>query len=217
LSGYAVPPARLARWLARWEQAHGPVQRTCLDATEARFEAAAGALRAEPPFPPLAEAPAELEGFAPEPLLAHAAAERRVGVLLVRLGGYAAGVFEGDRLAASKVGSRLVKGRHRKGGSSARRFERRRGEQARAALEQAADVGVRVLADAQLDFVVLGGDRRAVDLLREDARLAPVFALAVERFLGDVGDPRRAVLEATPDAFRATILRPESAPGGLGH
>src|SRR5215469_8060870 len=48
-----------------------------------------------------------------ELIRAHALAARTVGVLLVRLGGYAAGVFTGPsaHLAASKVGSRLVHGR----------------------------------------------------------------------------------------------------------
>ena len=103
----------------------------------------------------------ELEGFAVGPLLEHVSRERRVGVLLVRLGGHASGVFEGRRLVDSKVGSRLVHGRHKKGGSSARRFERRREGQARLALEQAADTAARVLLPhaASLDALVTGGDR----------------------------------------------------------
>jgi len=56
------------------------------------------------PFPPL-------RGSLPGDLVTHALAARRVGVLLVRLGGYAAGVFDGGRLVASKVGSRQVHGR----------------------------------------------------------------------------------------------------------
>ena len=39
------------------------------------------------------------------PLLDALEVEPTVAVLLVRLGGYAVGVFEGERLAASKVGS----------------------------------------------------------------------------------------------------------------
>jgi Actinobacteria/chloroflexi VLRF1 release factor len=42
--------------------------------------------------------------------------------------------------------------------------------------------------------VVLGGDRRALDELREDRRLAPLFARAEPRVL-EVGEPSRAVLE----------------------
>src|SRR6185437_6886209 len=53
-------------------------------------------------------------------MTAHAAADRTVGVFLVRLGGYAAGVFTGAEpvLVASKVGSRLVHGRSAAGGQS---------------------------------------------------------------------------------------------------
>ena len=76
------------------------------------------------PFPPL-------RGSLPGDLVAHALADRRVGVLLVRLGGYAAGVFDGDRLVASKVGSRQVHGRSAAGGRSQQRFARRREGQVR--------------------------------------------------------------------------------------
>ena len=70
-----------------------------------------------------------------EPLFEALAADHVVAALLVRLGGYAVGVFEGERLVASKVGTRFVKGRHKKGGSSQARFRRRREEQARALVE----------------------------------------------------------------------------------
>jgi len=68
-----------------------------------------------------------------------------VAALLVRLGGYAVGVLEGERLVASKVGTRFVKGKHKKGGSSSNRFRRRRDEQARALIEAAAETAARVL------------------------------------------------------------------------
>jgi peptide subunit release factor 1 (eRF1) len=162
----------------------------------------------EPPFSPL---PVELHGsragFDPAPLLDHARRERTVGVLLVRLGGHAAGVFEGERLVDSKVGSRLVHGRHRKGGSSSGRFARRREGQARAALEQAANVAARVLLGRTLDAVVLGGDRRALDTVLADPRLEPLRSLAVDR-VHDVPDPRLVVLRAMPERFLATIVLP---------
>ena len=72
-------------------------------------------------------------------------AEPTVAVVLVRLGGYAVGVFEGEQLVASKVGSRFVKGRHKKGGSSANRFRRRREEQERELIDAAAAEAARVL------------------------------------------------------------------------
>jgi hypothetical protein len=143
-------------------------------------------------------------------IAAHACADRTVGVLLVRLGGYAAGVFTGQPplLAASKVGSRLVHGRSAAGGTSQHRFARRREKQASEALGAAADTAAAVFAPyaRQLDAVVLGGDRRAIAGLRDDPRLSAYFALAAERFL-TVPDPRLVVLRGTPRLFRAVRIR----------
>jgi VLRF1 release factor-like protein len=205
---YAVPPQRLERWLARWVEEHGPVAGTDVRPGRVTFTGGEGAtLRAEPPFPPLAARTGERAGYDPAPLLDHVAHERVVGVLLVRLGGHAAGVFAGRRLVDSKVGRRQVHGRHRAGGSSQRRFERRREGQARVALEAAADVAARVLLPhtRDLDAVALGGDRRALATVLEDPRLRPLVPLLSERVL-DVPDPRFAVLRETPDAFLATLF-----------
>ena len=77
----------------------------------------------------------DLGGFAEE-VVADAAA--RAGVLLVRLWGSAAGVFDGTSLVSAKVGSRQVHGRSAAGGQSQQRFARRREGQARVALAAAA-------------------------------------------------------------------------------
>ena len=140
---------------------------------------------------------------------AHARTPRTVGVLLVRLGGYAAGVFTGypPALADAKVGSRLVHGRSAAGGWSQHRFARRREKQANEALDAAAETAIAVFGRGpRLDAVVLGGDKRAVAGLRDDPRLAQYLAIATERFL-TVPDPRRAVLEGTPKLFTAVRIR----------
>ena len=142
-------------------------------------------------------------------IAAHARVPRAVGVLLVRLGGYAAGVFTGypPELADAKVGSRLVHGRSAAGGWSQHRFARRREKQANEALEAAASTALAVFGRGpRLDAVVLGGDRRAAADLRDDPRLAPYLALATERFL-TVPDPKRVVLEGTPRLFTAVRIR----------
>ena len=207
---YEVPPERLGRWLERWAAAHEPVERTELRPGRVTFVAAGGAVDCDPPFPPLPVTGVR-EGFDPAPLLDHAARDRVVGVLLVRLGGHAAGVFSGRRLVTSKVGQRQVHGRHRAGGSSQQRFARRREGQARVALEAAADVAARVLLEHRRDLeaVVLGGDRRALAEVLEDPRLRPLRPLVAERVL-DVPDPRLKVLQGTPDRFRATVVVPRA-------
>ena len=192
-----VPPERLQRWLDGFAERHGTVT-TSGDDDLFQLTAADGATATcEVPFPPLRG-----------PLVEHALAVRRVGVILVRLGGYAAGVFEGRQLVASKVGSRQVHGRSAAGGQSQQRFARRREGQARVALAAAADNVVRVLVPeaAELDAVVVGGDRTAVDDVLSDRRLAPLLPLVTGRLL-DVPDPRRKVLEQTPDLFRAVRIR----------
>jgi Actinobacteria/chloroflexi VLRF1 release factor len=203
---YEIPPERLGRWLSRWANEHGGVAHCDRSPEGMRFAATDGAvLDAAVPFPPLTPGPDS--GFAA--LVEHAARDRTVGVLLVRLGGHAAGVFHGRDLVDSKVGRRNVHGRHKKGGSSQRRFERRRDEQARVALQSAADVAARILLPhtGELDALVTGGDRSAIETVLEDPRLAPLRGLVTSRVL-DVPDPRLSVLRDTPDRFRATILRP---------
>jgi hypothetical protein len=134
------------------------------------------------------------------PLLEVIAEDHLVAVLLVRLGGYAVGVLDGDRVVASKVGSRFVKNRHKKGGSSSNRFRRRREEQAKALVEEAADVAARVLAPwrDRVEYVALGGDRAAVEgVLAGRPDLAWLRERALLRFFA-VPEPRLRVLEALP-------------------
>jgi Actinobacteria/chloroflexi VLRF1 release factor len=207
-----VPPERLVRWVENFTLRHGAALAEPGPEVVV-LRASDGAVAAcHPPFPPLPQ-PGEGQpgpGRLAELMAAHAAAGRTVGVLLVRLGGYAVGVFTGDppQLAASKTGSRLVHGRAAAGGWSQHRFARRRENQATAALRAAADTAQAVLGPylGRLNAVVLGGDRRAMAGVRADPRLAPFMALAVERFL-TVPDPRLAVLKDTPRRFRAVRIQ----------
>jgi peptide subunit release factor 1 (eRF1) len=162
------------------------------------------AVALHPPFPPVPGLGSDLSSVVAA-LAAHALADRTVGVLLVRLGGYAAGVFTGSppRLIGSKTGSRNVHGKSAAGGWSQQRFARRREKQASEALKSAADAAVSVFgAGPPLDAVVLGGDKRTMAPIHDDPRLAPYLELATDRFL-TVPDPKRVVLEATPAAFTA--------------
>jgi len=173
------------------------------------------AAECHPPFLPVppgdAVPPADEARGAAEALAAQAGADRTVGVLLVRLGGYAVGVFSGSppRLADSKTGSRPVHGRSAAGGWSQHRFARRRENQAATALRAAADAAAEVFGrygPDRLDAVVLGGDKRSAAGLRADPRLEKYLAKATGRFL-TVPDPRLAVLREIPRAFLAIRIR----------
>ena len=193
----SVAPERLQRWLDGFAARHGQVSRS-FDDTVVRLLAEDGSTaEVEVPFPPLTGG-----------LVEHVLRDRRVGVLLVRLGGCACGVFDGPRLVASKITVRQVHGRSAAGGQSQQRFARRREGQVRVALQASADTAARVLlpSAASLDALVVGGDRTAVDGVLADRRLDPLRPLVTGRLL-DVPDPRQAVLEASYDGLRAVWIR----------
>lgn len=196
--------ANVARRLRPLEGSPG---RTTYAGGSARFELDELVLTVTPPFG--LEEEASYETLRVGPVLEAFEAAPTVAALLVRMGGYAVGVFEGERLAASKVGTRFVKGRHKKGGSSANRFRRRRGEQERELVDAAAETAARVLEPwrEQVEHVALGGDREAVRrVLASRADLGWLEPLALERFF-DVPEPRLRVLEALPyQLFAAKVV-----------
>jgi hypothetical protein len=190
-----VGRANLTKRLASLETERG---RTRYGNGSARFELAGRTLTVTPPFGLAHEG--EYDHVMTVPLLEALDEDHTVAALLVRLGGYAVGVFVGERLAASKVGSRFVKGRHRAGGSSANRFRRRREGQERELVEEAAAEAARVLTpwSGTVDRAALGGDRTAVRrVLAARADLGWLESLALERFFA-VPEPRRRVLHALP-------------------
>ena len=188
-----VAAERLANWIAGFTERHGETRRT--DAAEVVELVGADGAHAwlDVPFPPL-------EGD----LVEHALRKRRVGVLLVRRSGFAAGVFDGTKLIASKVDSTYVQGSTKAGGWSQQRFARRRANQAGAAFAEAADAAARVLGEVRLDALVAGGDRDAVRTVLADRRLAHLHP--VGPWL-TVKDPKRKVLEQMPEQFRAVRIR----------
>ena len=206
-----VAPERLERWLANFAERHGGAQ-TQVEAKAVALTGADGDRAwVAVPYPPLAE-------LTVEALIEQAGRPRRVGVLLVRRGGYAAGVFDGTELVSSKVGSRYVQGGTKAGGWSQQRYARRRANQADAVFADAADVAVRILgphigseqsallsgSERGLEALVVGGDRDAVHTVLADRRLAALPAPSGPWL--EVKDPKLAVLQATPTQFRAVHI-----------
>jgi hypothetical protein len=208
----AIPPAarrvsvaveRLPRWLEGFVQRHGAVNWTFTPDRVVVSAVDGSTAWIEVPFPPLtADATVPLAR-----LLAHVVRSRRVGVLLVRRGGYAAGVFDGPTLTASKVGSAYVQGTTKAGGWSQQRYARRRANQANAAFAEAAGVAARILVPqaSRLDAVVCGGDRIAIDTVLADPRLSLLKPLVSGALLA-VPDPRLRVLAASPEQFLAVQI-----------
>lgn len=184
----------------------GEPGRTTYAGGAARLETADETLTVRPPFG--LEHEGSYDRVELGPLLEALAREHTVAAILVRRGGFAVGVFEGERLVASKVGTRFVKGRHKKGGSSSNRFRRRREEQERELLDAATATARAVLEPyrERIEYVALGGDRGAATAVAD--RLPWLAARRLER-LFDVPDPRQRVLERLPYDLYAAELSAE--------
>ncbi|MFD6265214.1 acVLRF1 family peptidyl-tRNA hydrolase [Micromonospora chalcea] len=195
-----VDPGRVARWVEGFTDRHGPPATTVQE--YGLLLTAPDDATAELHTPPGASASDDVPGF-----VASATAARRVGLLLARKGAVALGIADGADLVVSKVDTRYVQGRTAAGGWSQQRFARRRDNQAKAALGDAAELAVRLLLPeaGTLTTLVCGGDRRAVDTVLADRRLAPLAALRAPRLL-DVPEPRHAVLVAAVAAARAVHI-----------
>lgn len=132
-----------------------------------------------------------------EPLKELLAKDFIVGLVLVHLGTYAVGVCKGDVLVSSKVGTGLVHGRTRKGGSSSQRFQRRRQNQAREFLERVCGHAKEHLQpyEKTLDYLVYGGPHQTVLQLRKECPVLNKFEDRVLQII-DVPALRQKVLEA---------------------
>ncbi len=197
-----VAPERIGRWLDGVAERHGAFETARDDDGAVRVACADGTrvtLRLSFAWTP---GPALLTALA-------AAARRphRAGVLLVRRGRWAVGVFDGADLVVSKVDARQVQGRSAAGGWSQQRFARRRGNQTAAVVAATADTAARVLLPHLdgLEALFTGGDRGLVDEVLADPRLRAIAARRREPAL-DVGEPTKAVLLDTPGQFRAVAV-----------
>jgi hypothetical protein len=198
-----VAGARLSKWLDGFADRHGPLTTTTDDRHVVVTGADGSVAWIEVPFGPLV-----LDSAGPlTALQVHVNRTRRIGVLLVRRGGYAAGIFVGTTLISSKVGSSYVQGTTKAGGWSQQRYARRRANQALVAFAEAADVAARILLPdaANLDALICGGDRTAIRAVLDDPRLQPLVDLMRDPFLA-VPDPRLRVLQATPEQFLAVRI-----------
>jgi hypothetical protein len=197
-----VDPGRLPAWLNSFGVRHGGYEVTGTGAG-CLYVAAGDGTTLELWAPPGAATGDDVEAFVVEALR-----RRRVGLLLARQASVAVGIAEGTELKASKVDTFYVQSRTAAGGWSQQRYARRRSNQAKAAVEGAVEVAARVLLpeDERLATLVTGGDRRTVDAILADPRLAPLAARRAQRFLM-VAEPRRTVLEeAAVLARQARIL-----------
>ncbi|MBT8161378.1 MULTISPECIES: acVLRF1 family peptidyl-tRNA hydrolase [Arthrobacter] len=208
-----IPGPRLSGWVERFAASHGALVEEPDDDGAVHLRAADGAvlLRAADGATALLRAPWPVDGRpgrganAVKRLASLALQERRLGIILVRRGGYAVGIASGGELVASKVGSRYVQSRSSAGGSSQQRFARRRENQANALTEAVAGHTAAIFAGNVFEYLVLGGDAALAGAVVESPALKDYATRKQLPFLA-VADPTAAVLrKAAADACSVRI------------
>ncbi len=148
-----------------------------------------------PPFP--SREKVIFSGYITGPLRLLISTDYSIGLVLVHLGSYAVGICQGEKLLSSKVGTGLVHGRHKKGGSSQARFQRRRQKQAREFLERVCTHAQEQLSPytRSLDYIIYGGPRYTLLQLQ---KMCPILRSFGDRILAVIEVPalRQRVLEA---------------------
>jgi hypothetical protein len=159
-----------------------------------------------PPFPIVEEYAAN--GYDVEPLRSLLSHDYVVAIVLVRLGAYSIGICRGTELVDSKTGTGLVHARHKKGGSSQARFARHREKQIEQFLIRACShLRERVEPHARsLDYLVYGGARTTILLLRKRCAFLNQFDDRILRMLLDIPEPRRPVLEKAVSTIWSTDI-----------
>jgi len=148
-----------------------------------------------PPFPIVEEY--TTNGYDIKPLRSLISHDFAVALVLVRLGAYSIGICRGTELIDSKAGTGLVHARHKKGGSSQARFARHREKQIEQFLIRVCGhVREHVEPHARsLDYLVYGGARTTILLLRKRCPFLNQFDDRILRMLLDIPEPRQPVLE----------------------
>jgi len=147
-------------------------------------------------------------GYDAEPLRSLLNQNLSIALILVRLGAYAIGICQGEKLIDSKTGTGLVHARHKKGGSSQRRFQRRRENQIHHFLERVCGHAQEHLASyaSSLDYLVYGGARTTILSLKERCPHLHQFDNRTLPPLLTVPKPRKSVLqEAIGDVWSSSV------------
>lgn len=139
---------------------------------------------------------------------------RRLGLILVRRGGYAVGLAEQGQLTAHHCGTKYVQSRTAAGGWSQQRFARRRGNQADALVGSVVDRATSMLSGATVDALVVGGDKALARQVLEEHRLRRLTALPRREF-HDIPDPRFVVLQKVLRRGRAVQIQLTELPDTL--
>ena len=148
-----------------------------------------------PPFP--VEQELIVTGWDGSQLRAIMDTKYTIGVVLLRLGRYAVGVFRGTGLVSSKTDTRYVKGKHSAGGTSQKRFERIRDKQIQKIFKKTCSIVHAQFSpfEDRLDYIFLGGEKFTLQgLLKRCDYLEKMSPKILDRVL-NVREPNHKALE----------------------
>jgi peptide subunit release factor 1 (eRF1) len=150
-----------------------------------------------PPFP--IRETVTLDTLHTKPILSLLQTDHKIALILVRLGSYSIGVCQGEKLINSRVGTGLIHGRHKKGGSSAHRFERHRAKQIEYFLARVCQHTREQLEPHRnsLDYLIYGGARTTIQLLQKQCPFTGKLEAVILPPILDIPEPRQVVLEKT--------------------
>lgn len=192
-----VPAMRIGRWIDGFAERHGGAGQEIIAGVLHLTGSDTATAAITPAYP--------LRALTVPEFAAEVLSVPRTGVLLIRRGGFAAAVIDGEHVVASDVGKRHVQGRTAAGGWSQQRFARRRDKQVHELIEAAVDYAARVIIPAlPIDYLATGGDRPLVDEVLAHPRLRALDRVPRGPHL-DVPDPRRDVVTSLPE--RLSTLR----------
>jgi hypothetical protein len=130
----------------------------------------------------------------------------RLGIILLRVGAYSLGIFEGDRLILSKTGKRRILPRQRAGGMSAARYARIRDEQISQLYKQVIWELERRFPPHKLDWILLGGEKVALRrLIRSSKYLQQHASITLKRILAVRRPSHKALRAILREVFKSKV------------
>jgi peptide subunit release factor 1 (eRF1) len=145
-----------------------------------------------------------------EPLYSLLHKEFLIALVLVRLGKYGIGVYRGEQLISSRVGTGLVHARHRQGGSSSHRFERHREKQMETFFTDICTHAREQLESYthHLDYIVYGGTRETIQDFRKQCHFLHEFDNRTLELLLSTREPKQSGLEeAIKEAWSSRVIQ----------
>jgi peptide subunit release factor 1 (eRF1) len=130
-------------------------------------------------------------------------------VVLLRLGRFAVGVLNGDKLVASKTEGRYVKNRHKAGGSSQRRFERSRERLVRELYDKTCETVESIFSPHVDDLtkVFFGGEKHTLNAFQKRCGYLSNLKDKISSRRLNVGEPNQKALEAiTEEVYSSRIM-----------